>query len=54
MALTDVAAPGYYDVSFSPGARYYVLSYRGPKVPWQRMIEATKVEGKLVHLAQNV
>jgi dipeptidyl aminopeptidase len=45
IALTDSAVPGYYEVSFSPGARYYVLSYRGPKVPWQRLLEATAVEG---------
>jgi len=45
MAITDSENPGYFEVSFSPGARYYVLSYRGPKVPWQRMIEATDVEG---------
>jgi len=45
IAITDSANPGYFEVSFSPGARYYVLSYRGPKVPWQRMVEATDVEG---------
>ena len=45
IAITDSENPGYFEVSFSPGARYYVLSYRGPKVPWQRMVEATDVEG---------
>ena len=45
IAITDSANPGYFEVSFSPGARYYVLSYRGPKVPWQRMVEATDIEG---------
>ena len=45
IAITDAANPGYFEVSFSPGAKYYVLSYRGPKVPWQRMVEATDVEG---------
>lgn len=44
-ALTDSSVPGYYEVSFSPGAKYYVLSYRGPKVPWQRLLEATAIEG---------
>ncbi|ORY33110.1 putative dipeptidyl-peptidase [Naematelia encephala] len=38
-ALTDTAQPGYYEVSFSPGAQYYVLSYKGPDVPWQRLME---------------
>ncbi|KAJ3330231.1 hypothetical protein HDU76_006156 [Blyttiomyces sp. JEL0837] len=29
---------GYYDVSFSPGCSYYLLSYRGPDVPFQKLI----------------
>lgn len=33
---TDVA--GYYDVSFSTGAGYALLSYRGPKIPSQKVI----------------
>ncbi|KAL7423958.1 Dipeptidyl peptidase 4 [Cryptotrichosporon argae] len=36
-ALTDATVAGYHDVQFSPGAGYYVLSYRGPDVPWQRL-----------------
>lgn len=39
-ALTNVKQAGYFDVSFSPGAGYYLLSYRGPDVPYQRLIEA--------------
>ncbi|KAL1407636.1 Dipeptidyl peptidase 4 [Vanrija albida] len=39
VALTDTSAPGYYDVSFSPKAGYYSLTYRGPNVPWQRVIQ---------------
>ncbi|KAG0202125.1 hypothetical protein BGX28_005267 [Mortierella sp. GBA30] len=35
--LTDVTQPGYYDVSFSTGAGYYLLSYKGPEVPWQKV-----------------
>lgn len=37
VALTDPTMPGYYDVSFSPGSKYYVLGYKGPQVPWQRL-----------------
>ena len=37
--LTDDTLPGYYDVSFSPGAGYHLLSYQGPEVPYQRLIE---------------
>lgn len=39
-ALTDTTSPGYFEASFSPKAGYYVLGYRGPEVPWQRLIEA--------------
>jgi hypothetical protein len=37
--LTDVTRGGYHEVSFSPGAGYYLLSYKGPEVPWQRLIQ---------------
>jgi dipeptidyl aminopeptidase/acylaminoacyl peptidase len=36
-AITDVTRPGYFGVSFSPGGGYYVLSYRGPDVPYQKL-----------------
>lgn len=39
VAMTDSSQPGYYEVSFSPGAKYYWLSYKGPEVPWQRVLE---------------
>ena len=41
-ALTDTSQPGYHDVLFSPGAGYYVLFYKGPEVPHQRLLEATE------------
>ncbi|KAJ5153020.1 dipeptidyl-aminopeptidase B [Penicillium canariense] len=36
--LTDISKPGYYDVSFSDGAGYALLSYKGPAVPWQAVV----------------
>ncbi|KAF9904887.1 hypothetical protein EC991_002250 [Linnemannia zychae] len=36
-ALTDISQQGYYGASFSTGAGYYLLSYRGPDVPWQKV-----------------
>ncbi|GAM40996.1 chaperonin-containing T-complex delta subunit [Talaromyces pinophilus] len=36
--LTDVSKTGYYDVSFSLGGGYALLSYEGPHVPWQKLI----------------
>ncbi|KAI1306255.1 hypothetical protein EDD11_004841 [Mortierella claussenii] len=35
--LTDVSQPGYYAASFSTGSGYYLLSYRGPDIPWQQV-----------------
>ncbi|KAK1233376.1 Dipeptidyl peptidase 4 [Marasmius sp. AFHP31] len=29
----------FFDTDFSPEAGFYVLSYRGPNVPWQRIIK---------------
>ena len=37
-AVTDVSQEAYYDVSFSKGAGYALLSYQGPDVPSQRVI----------------
>jgi dipeptidyl aminopeptidase len=39
--LTDVTQPGYYSASFSTGAGYYLLSYQGPEVPWQKVKKVT-------------
>ncbi|KAE8349813.1 putative dipeptidyl-aminopeptidase B [Aspergillus coremiiformis] len=36
--LTDTSKPGYYAVSFSEGTGYALLSYNGPSVPWQAII----------------
>jgi dipeptidyl aminopeptidase len=36
--MTDISVPGYFEVSFSDGAGYGLLSYKGPAVPWQAVI----------------
>ncbi|KAK5989028.1 putative dipeptidyl-aminopeptidase B [Cladobotryum mycophilum] len=36
--LTDVSSEGYYSVSFSSGAGFALLTYQGPKVPYQKVI----------------
>ncbi|KAL9074523.1 MAG: hypothetical protein Q9157_004359 [Trypethelium eluteriae] len=36
--LTDTSKEGFYDVSFSEGAGYALLSYQGPDIPWQKVI----------------
>jgi len=37
-ALTDVNTEAWYEVSFSPKAQYYLLSYRGPSLPYQSVL----------------
>ncbi|KAF8493019.1 dipeptidyl aminopeptidase [Russula emetica] len=39
LALTDTSTLGKYSTSFSPRAGFYLLSYDGPNVPWQRVIK---------------
>lgn len=36
--LTDTSKAGYFDVSFSSGSGYALLSSKGPSVPWQAVI----------------
>jgi dipeptidyl aminopeptidase len=38
IALADADADAFYSVSFSTGADYALLSYQGPKVPTQRVV----------------
>ncbi|EIW75144.1 dipeptidyl aminopeptidase [Coniophora puteana RWD-64-598 SS2] len=38
-SLTDESVPGSYGASFSPKAGFYLLNYRGPNVPWQRVVQ---------------
>ncbi|KAJ3513436.1 hypothetical protein NMY22_g15040 [Coprinellus aureogranulatus] len=39
VALTDDTKTAYYRASFSPEAGFYLLSYDGPNVPWQKVIQ---------------
>ncbi|WVQ85041.1 hypothetical protein IAT38_007205 [Cryptococcus sp. DSM 104549] len=45
--ITDNTTPGFFEASFSPGAGYYVLGYRGPEVPWQRVMETGSAEDRV-------
>ncbi|AGO11330.1 AaceriACR073Cp [[Ashbya] aceris (nom. inval.)] len=37
--VTDTSKEGVYDVSFSEGSRFLVLTYRGPGVPYQKLVD---------------
>lgn len=38
--LVDDSQAGYFGASFSTGGGYYVLSYRGPEIPYQQLLSA--------------
>ncbi|KAJ6032271.1 hypothetical protein N7540_003003 [Penicillium herquei] len=42
--LTDTSKPGYYQISFSHGTGYALLSSKGPAVPWQAIINTESDE----------
>lgn len=37
--VTDTSVPSYYSASFSPNAGFYLVSYEGPGVPYQKVIK---------------
>lgn len=39
ISLTDESIPSSYSASFSPEAGFYLLNYKGPAVPWQRIVD---------------
>lgn len=43
--LTDTSTEAYYEASFSSGAGYVLLSYKGPRVPHQRVISTPSLSG---------
>jgi dipeptidyl aminopeptidase len=45
-AVTDTSTEGYYDISFSKGGGYGLLTYNGPNIPWQKVISMPGVGEK--------
>lgn len=37
--MTDISEEGWYSASFSKGSRYLLLSYQGPSVPYQKIVD---------------
>lgn len=37
--VTDIAYEGYYSGSFSKDARFMLLTYRGPEIPYQKFVD---------------
>ena len=51
--VTDVSKKGYYDVNFSKKAGYALVSYKGPDVPWQKIISTPSLDGQFEHTLEN-
>ncbi|KAG6017685.1 hypothetical protein E4U43_000507 [Claviceps pusilla] len=43
-SLTDTSSEGYYTVSFSSNAGFALLSYKGPKTPYQQVISTPSTQ----------
>ncbi|OAQ67903.1 dipeptidyl aminopeptidase [Pochonia chlamydosporia 170] len=44
--LTDTTSEGYYTVSFSSKAGFALLTYKGPKIPYQKVISTPSTTAK--------
>lgn len=51
-AVSNTSAEGYYDVSFSTGAGYGLLSYMGPGIPWQKVISTPSNPHQFEHIVE--
>lgn len=54
-AITDTSEDGWYRSSFSSDNRYVLLSYSGPGIPWQKVLdlEAEEIWASAVTLTSN-
>ncbi|KAF6803595.1 dipeptidyl aminopeptidase b [Colletotrichum sojae] len=50
--FTDTQFESYYDISFSSGAGFGLLSYHGPKVPWQKVVSTPSNPTKYEHIVE--
>ncbi|KAJ3962654.1 hypothetical protein N0V92_000639 [Colletotrichum tropicale] len=50
--FTDTSFESYYDISFSSGAGFSLLSYLGPKVPWQKVVSTPSNPTKYEHIVE--
>ncbi|KAJ4474941.1 dipeptidyl aminopeptidase [Lentinula aciculospora] len=44
LTRTEQDEVAYYDTNFSPEAGFYLLSYEGPNIPWQKVIQTTNTD----------
>ncbi|KAK4150269.1 dipeptidyl peptidase IV N-terminal region-domain-containing protein [Chaetomidium leptoderma] len=51
-SVSDTSSEAYYTVSFSTGAGYALLSYKGPGIPWQKVISTPSNPHKYEHTVE--
>lgn len=51
--LTDISFESYYDASFSSGAGFVLLSYRGPKIPFQKVVSTPSSGSSFEHVLED-
>lgn len=51
--ISDTEKEGYYDVSFSTGSGYALLSYQGPDIPWQKVVSTPSNPNQFEHLVED-
>ena len=52
-AVTDDSTDAYYEVSFSTGCGYALLSYKGPEIPTQKIVSTESLVGQKFELMIN-
>ncbi|KAF7564068.1 hypothetical protein G7046_g56 [Stylonectria norvegica] len=51
--LTNTSAEAYYGASFSAGAGFVLLSYRGPKIPFQQVVSTPSTHAVYSHTLED-
>ena len=51
-AVTDTTQEGYYDVSYSKLAGFALVSYKGPRIPWQKVISTPSNPDPFIHVVE--
>ncbi|KAK3393495.1 putative dipeptidyl-aminopeptidase B [Podospora didyma] len=51
--VTDTTVEGYYDISFSTGAGYALLTNSGPGIPWQKVISTPSNSANYEHVVDD-
>lgn len=51
--VTDTSAEGYFTASFSSGAGFVLLSYNGPKIPYQKVVTTPSTSAVYEHVIED-